>query len=79
VGSYRRELLDSIIALNESHLYRLIREYVDYYHHDRIHDALEKDAPQRRAIESKPSAHATVISTPRVGGLHHRYSWQDAA
>jgi putative transposase len=75
VGSCRRELLDSIIALNESHLYRLIREYVDYYHHDRIHDALEKDAPQRRAVEPKPSAHAGVISTQRVGGLHHRYSW----
>jgi hypothetical protein len=31
VGSCRRELLDSIIALNERHLYRLIRAYVDYY------------------------------------------------
>ncbi len=79
VGSCRRELLDSIIALNERHLYRLIRQYVDYYHHDRIHDALEKDAPNRRPIEPKPSAHATVISTARVGGLHHRYSWRDAA
>src|SRR5713101_5673465 len=56
VGSCRRELLDSIIALNERHLYRLIRQYVGYYHHDRIHDALEKDAPNRRPIEPKPSA-----------------------
>ena len=79
VGSRRRELLDSIIALNEHHLYRLIRAYLDYYHEDRIHDALEKDAPNRRAVEPKPSASATVISMARAGGLHHRYSWRNAA
>ena len=79
VGSCRRELLDSILALNERHLYRLIRAYVDYYHEDRIHDALEKDAPNRRAVEPKPSARATVISMARAGGLHHRYSWRNAA
>ena len=48
MGSFRRDLLDQIIALNERHLHRLIREYVDYYHNERIHDALEKDS---RAIE----------------------------
>ena len=79
VGSCRRELLDHIIALNEPHLYRLIREYLEYYHQDRVHDALEKDAPNRRPVEPKPSAPATVMSTARAGGLHHRYSWRDAA
>jgi transposase InsO family protein len=79
VGNCRRELLDQIIALNERHLYRLIREYVDYYHQDRVHDALEKDTPNRRPVERKPSAYATVRSMARAGGLHHRYSWRDAA
>ncbi len=79
VGSCRRELLDHIIALNERHLYRMIRAYVAYYHQDRIHDALGKDAPNRRAVEPKPSANATVISMARAGGLHHRYSWRNAA
>ena len=79
VGSCRRELLDHIVALNERHLCRLIREYVAYHHHDRIHDALEKDAPKRRPIEPKPSAGATVMSAARVGGLQHRYSWRAAA
>ena len=79
VGSCRRELLDHIVALDERHLYRLIREYMAYHHHDRIHDALEKDAPKRRPIEPKPSAGATVMSAARVGGLQHRYSWRAAA
>ena len=79
MGSCRRDLLDQIIALNERQLHRLIRAYVDYYHHDRIHDALEKDTPDPRAVQPKPSAHATVMSTARAGGRHHRYSWRDAA
>ena len=79
MGSCRRELLDQIIALNERHLHRLIREYVAYYHQDRIHDALAKEAPTSRAVEPKPSANATVISMARAGGLHHRYSWRNAA
>jgi len=79
VGSCRRELLDQIIALNERHLYRLIREYVTYYHQDRIHDSLEKDAPKGRPVEPKLSAAATVMSTARLGGLYHQYSWRDAA
>ena len=79
VGSCRRELLDHIIALDERHLSRLIREYVAYHHHDRIHQALEKDAPKRRPIEPKPSAGATVMSASRVGGLQNRYSWRAAA
>jgi transposase InsO family protein len=62
-GSCRRELLDHIIALNERHLYRLIRAYVAYYHQDRIHDALGKDAP------NPSSGGAEAVST-RDGDLH---------
>jgi transposase InsO family protein len=79
VGSVRREILDHVIALNENHLRRLIRDYVNYHHDDRIHDALEKDSPNRRPIEKRPAANAIVISCARLGGLHHRYSWQQAA
>jgi putative transposase len=79
IGSCRREILDHVIALNEAHLRRLIRDYVSYHHADRIHDSLEKDTPQRRPIEPKPSPTATVIASPRLGGLHHRYSWRKAA
>jgi hypothetical protein len=79
VASCRREILDHVIALNEEHLRRLICDYVSYYHQDRIHDSLEKDTPDRRPVEHKPSSNAIVISNPRLGGLHHRYSWREAA
>jgi putative transposase len=79
VESCRREILDHVIALNEPHLRRLIRDYVNYHHEDRIHDSLKKDTPNRRTVEPKPAANATLISMPRLGGLHHRYAWREAA
>ena len=78
VGSCRREILDHVIPLNEPHLRRLIRNYMNYHHEDRIHDSLSKDTPTDRPVEPKPSAKATVFSMPRLGGLHHRYGWEKA-
>jgi len=69
VGSCRREILDHVIALNEQHLRRLIHDYVNYHHDDRIHDSLDKDTPNRRPVEIRPSPTATVISSARLGGL----------
>ncbi len=79
VGSCRRELLDHVIPLNDEHLRRLVRDYVAYFHQDRIHDALSKDTPHCRPVEKRPCPQATVISSARLGGHHHRYSWRNAA
>lgn len=79
IGSCRREILDHIIPVNEEHLRRLIRDYVCYHQEDRIHDSLNKDTPNRRAIEPRPTTDASLISLPRLGGLHHRYTWRQAA
>lgn len=78
VGSARRELLDHVIVLNEDHLRRLLREYVDYYNGDRVHTVLQ-DSPTGRPTECRPSSKARVVGIPRVGGLHHRYEWRKAA
>ena len=79
VGSCPHEMLDHVIALDERHLLRLLRDYVSYYHYDRIHDALKKDTPNRRAVQPRPAARARVISSAKLGGLHHRYTWRAAA
>jgi putative transposase len=79
VGSCRRELLDHVIALDEQHLLRLVCDYVGYHHHDRIHDALKKDTPNGRPLQQRPAARARVISSARLGGLHHRYDWRAEA
>jgi len=71
IGTIRRELLDHVIVLNEQHLRRRLLSYFRYYHGWRTHLALEKDAPEPRAVE--PPEHGRVVALPHVGGLHHRY------
>ena len=75
----RRELLDHVVAFNEAHLPRLVKDFLVYYHEDRTHLALSKDAPKGRLNEIPPNPSSTVEALPRVGGLHHRYAWRDAA
>jgi putative transposase len=79
IGTCRRELLDHVIVLNEEHLLRLLREFLAYYHSDRTHLSLGKDPPTTRAVCPRSSPYATVASLSRVGGLHHRYEWREAA
>jgi len=72
------ELLDHVIVLGEQHLRRLLRDYIAYYNDDRVHTRL-RDAPKRRPVEVRPSPEARVVGLPRIGGLHHRHTWQEAA
>jgi putative transposase len=51
VGSCRTELLDQVVVFNEAPLPRRVREYLRYYHEDRIHDGLGKDTPVKRPKE----------------------------
>ena len=45
-GTLRRELLDHVIVLNEEHLKRLLKEFIeDYYHLARPHQGLNGDTP----------------------------------
>jgi transposase InsO family protein len=78
VGSVRRELLDHVVVLSEDHLRRLLWEYVDYYNAERVHTSIG-DAPRGRKSETRPLAGAKVVALSRVGGLHHRYTWREAA
>lgn len=78
-SSIRQELLDHAIPLNEEHLRRLLKEYLNYYHNDRTHLGLNKDSPRGRPVELKPGEHSVLKSLPRCGGLHSRYTWKEAA
>jgi len=74
VGTCRRDLLDHVIVLNERHLKRLMNEYIHYYEEDRTHLALAKGAPAGREAAKSGDAAGSVVSMPRLGGLHHRYN-----
>ena len=51
IGSVRRECLDHVIVLGESHLRRVLRAYADYYNEIRTHRSLGKDALLSRPIQ----------------------------
>jgi putative transposase len=80
---YKSELmipfLAHLVVLNDVHLRRLILGYISFYHADRIHDSLKKDARTMRPVSYKLDRSARLVSVPRIGGLHHRYDWQRAA
>jgi hypothetical protein len=70
IGSIRRECLDHVIILDESHLRRVLSAYFDYHHRSRTHLSLRKDCPEPRPIQ--PPSAGNVIAFPQVGGLHPR-------
>jgi transposase InsO family protein len=71
IGSIRRECLDHVIIVNESHLRRLLRAYFSYYHSARTHLGLDKQCPEPRKVE--PPDRGKVVAFPHLGGLHHEY------
>ena len=79
IGGCRRELFDHVVVFGQRHAIRLVRQYIAYHHEDRTHMGLDKDTPHGRAVTPRPSPTAKVVALPRVGGLHHRYEWREAA
>ena len=59
----------------QGHLERLMRESIEeYYHAVRPHQGLDGDTPIPQPKADAPIAGPTkLISTPILGGLHHRY------
>jgi transposase InsO family protein len=70
IGSIRRECIDHVIVLGQSHLRRMMTAYTDYYNEARTHLSLGKDAPMGRPLER----FGRIVAHPMVAGLHHRYA-----
>ena len=77
--SARADLLNHVIVLNKNHLRRHLKNYIDYYHRECCHLALDRNTLNGREIQKRPAESAKVLSVPRLGGLQHRYQWKDAA
>ncbi len=78
-GSIRRECTNHIIVLSEKHLRNILQNYFKYYHEDRTHLGLEKEPPLVRPVSNRTSPGSQLVELPRLGGLHHRYEWDQAA
>ena len=68
-SSIRRECVDHIIVLGETHLRRILKSYARYYNETRTHLALDEDAPLSRTVKRA----GRILCRPVLGGLHHEY------
>jgi len=74
IGTLRRETLDHVIVLSQSHLERLLREFIEeYYHVARPHQGLNGNTPVSQIQQPTISGPSKLISIPVLGGLHHKY------
>jgi len=84
IGTIRRECLDWLILLNESHLRRVLGEWVAHYNRGRPHTSLGPGIPDAPDLPPVPSGHHIrdgyrVVAMPILGGLHHDYRLEPRA
>ncbi len=65
--------LDYILVLGEQHLYRVIREYVEYFNHARPHQGIEQKIPEASPAVSAKQGKGKIIAFPVLNGLPHDY------
>jgi transposase InsO family protein len=70
IGTLRRECLDHVLIYGERHLRWILTLYSLYYNETRTRLGLGKDTPIGRHIERS----GTIVTTPILSGLHHRYA-----
>jgi len=87
IGTIRRECLDWLIPLSESHLRTTIRTWTLHYNSGRPHMGLGPGIPdrtQQSALASSGRSRYRLDASARLcvksilGGLHHEYDWARA-
>src|SRR5258708_2016536 len=87
IGTLRRECLDWLIPLTESHLRSILKLWIAHYNTGRPHMALGPgvpDPPRRMQHNAAPKsrhrlrADMVVRAHSILGGLHHEYLWASA-
>jgi putative transposase len=71
VRSVREEFLDQILVVNENHLRNILRDYTNYYNHNRPHQGISQHFPvpkPRRNLEG------AIRRRDILGGIIHNYS-----
>jgi transposase InsO family protein len=69
IGSIRRECLDHLIIINETHLREILHDYIRYYNAQRTHLGINKDSPETREVQADGEIDKMAVAN----GLHHFY------
>ena len=71
IGSVRRECLARVIPLGERHLRQVVQEYVEHYHRERPHQAL--DNRLLTPLNDSAANGGRVVRRQRLGGVLKYY------
>jgi hypothetical protein len=72
VGTARRECLDHLLIFGRRHFERVLKEFVEHYHHARPHQGLGQRRPCV-PVDGIVVADGRVERRDRLGGLIHEY------
>jgi putative transposase len=74
LGSVRRECLDHIVIINETHLRRVLEEYAHgYVNGARPYQGIGQRVPGGEVSQAVDNKAGKVVALPVLGGLHHDY------
>ena len=82
IGTARRECLDWMIPVSESHLRAILKCWVTHYNRGRPHNSLgpgipgpppERPVVPRSKVRHRLAANALILARSVLGGLHHEY------
>ena len=75
IGILRAELFNHMVPINESHLYKMLKEYVKYYNLHRTHQGIGCQTPVlSQKTEATFAKNTRLKATPVLGGFYHSYS-----
>ena len=73
IGTIRRECLDRMLIRNERHLRYVLKEFIGWHNHGRVHQGLNGiPDPDPALAEPKPKR-GRFVAIPVLNGLHHDY------
>ena len=73
IGTLRRECLDRMLIWNERHLRCVLKEFVNWYNHARVHQSLSGIPDPDPALAGPKPASGRLVAIPVLNGLHHDY------
>jgi transposase InsO family protein len=86
IGTARRECLDFMIPISETHIRQTMRGWVEHYNRARPHSSLGPGTPDPSSPKADLQAqrhcipkHRRVVATSILGGLHHEYGLEKIA
>jgi transposase InsO family protein len=86
IGTARRECLDFMIPISETHIRQTMRCWVEHYNRARPHSSLGPGTPDPSSPKAHLQAqqhcipkHRRVVATSILGGLHHEYQLEKFA